>query len=115
LNKDSIGLIAPSSSIVRRRVGFRVDQDPRIAEALSRCTPAQRDFFRQVLEILAESPYRFRDLIHRNVWADGRAFYQYYDGIIPLVFLYRVYPREEDFDESVRGYVYIFDAVVAWW
>ncbi len=54
-------------------------------------------------------------MIQRNVDARGRVFYQYYDGIIPLVFTYRVYPPEEDWEEGAPGYVPITNAEVPWW
>ena len=83
--------------------------------AVSTLTPAQQDFFRQVCEILAENPYHFRDVIQSNVDARGRVFYQYYDGIIPLVFTYRVYPPAKDWQEAAAGYVSITGAEAPWW
>jgi hypothetical protein len=96
-------------------VSFAVDLSPQVIDALSRCSPAQQDFFRHVRSILQENPYRFRDVIQRNVSGDGRVFYQYYDGIIPLVFLYRVFPPEENWDEGQPGYVFIRRAHTPSW
>ena len=97
-------------------MSFTVQPDPRVRLAVSRLTRPQRAFFEQVLAILKENPYRFRDLVQRCVWADGRVFYQYYDGVIPLVFLYRVFPPEEsDWEPGEPGFVYIFDSERPWW
>ena len=97
-------------------MSFTVDPSPRVRRAVSTCTPAQQDFFwHQVCAILAESPYEFRDVIQRNVDGKGRVFYQYYDGIIPLVFTYRVYPPEEDWREGAAGYVSVTNAEAPWW
>jgi hypothetical protein len=94
---------------------FVVEVTPQVIDALSKRSPAQRDFFSQVRSILRENPYRFRDIIQRNVGGDGRIFYQYYDGIIELVFLYRVYPPEEDWREGQPGFVLITRAVEPSW
>jgi hypothetical protein len=68
-----------------------------------------------VRAILAEDPYRFRDLIQKNIAGDGRVFYQYYDGVIPLVFTYRVFPAEADWAVGHAGYVSIVRAEKPWW
>jgi len=97
-------------------LSFTVDPSPLVRRAVSACTPSQQDFFwQQVCAILAENPYRFGDVIQRNVDGRGRVFYQYYDGIIPLVFTYRVYPPEEDWPDGAPGYVPITNAEAPWW
>jgi hypothetical protein len=96
-------------------MSFKVDPDPQVLQAVSRLSATLQDFYTQVLSILEENPYRFRDLIHKNTSGDGRVFYQYFDGIIPLVFLYRVIPPEHDWTEGDPGFVYIFEATPAWW
>jgi len=35
-------------------------------------------------------------VIQKAIDGEGRVFYQYYDGLIPLVFIYRVYPPEDE-------------------
>ena len=65
--------------------------------------------------ILAENPYHFRVLIQKNVDGRGRTFYQYYDGVIPLVFSYRIYPPEEEWVPGQAGFVAITRADNAWW
>ncbi len=92
-----------------------MDPSPQVLRALSSCTAAQRDFFEQVRSILEENPYRFRDIIHKDVDGRGRIFYQYYNGVIPLVFTYRVYPAEEDWKSDDPGYVSITRAERPWW
>lgn len=96
-------------------MSFVVDPSPRVRLAISRCSPAQQEFFKQVCEILAENPYAFRDVIQKNIDGAGRVFYQYYDGVIPLVFTYRVYPPESDWAPGKPGYVPITDAQQPWW
>ncbi len=96
-------------------MSFKVEQDLRVVQTVSRLSKPIQDFYLQVLSILEENPYRFRELIHRNIAADGRVFYQYFDGIIPLVFLYRVIPPAEEWSEGDPGFVYIFEATPAWW
>lgn len=97
-------------------MSFTVDPSPQVLRAVSTCSQAQRDFFKdQVLPILSEDPYHFRDVIQKNVDGDGRVFYQYYDGLIPLVFTYRVYPPEEDWHPNNPGYVPIVKAELPWW
>lgn len=71
---------------------FIVDPSAQVLEALARLKPAERRWFTEIRSILAENPYRFRDIIQQNIDARGRIFYQYYDGVLPLVLLYRVYP-----------------------
>lgn len=97
-------------------MSFTVEPSPAVLDAISACTSTQPDFFwRQICAIFAENPYRFRDVIQRNVDARGRVFYQYYDGIVPLVFTYRVYPPEEEWREGAPGFVPITNAEDPWW
>jgi hypothetical protein len=97
-------------------VGFVVDPSPTVLQAVSRLSPTIQRFFRQqVLAILSEDPYRFRDVILRHIAADGRAFYTYYDGIVPLVFVYRVYPGEQEWERGAPGYGAITGAEQPWW
>ncbi len=92
-----------------------MDPKPQVLHAVSLCSVSQQDFFKQVVSIISESPYEFRDVIQKHIAGDGRAFYTYYDGIIPLVFTYRVYPSEEDWTEGQPGYVPITKAEEPWW
>jgi hypothetical protein len=52
--------------------------------------------------------------VHKNIYGDGRVFYQYYDGIIPLAFLYTVIPAEEDWQPGDDGHVAITLAEPPW-
>ncbi len=96
-------------------MSFTVAPSPEVLRAVSSCSPAQQEFFKQVCSILSENPYHFRDVIQKNTDGDGRVFYQYYDGVIPLVFTYRVYPSEEDDVGGHTGYVPITRAEKPWW
>jgi len=96
-------------------VSFTVDPSPQVLGAVNSCSSAQQDFFEQVRSILSETPYHFRDVIQKNIDSAGRVFYQYYDGVIPLVFTYRVYPPEEDWIPGHPGYVPITKAEKPWW
>jgi hypothetical protein len=98
-----------------RRVSFTVEPMPDVLQAVSNCSPSQRDFFDQVMSILSQTPYEFREVIQRHVGADGRVFYTYYDGVIPLVFTYRVYPPKEEWAEGQPRYVPITRAERPWW
>ena len=97
-------------------MSFVIDPAPEVLQAVSRCSSAVQWFYRtQVVSILAENPYVFREVIQRHVRGDGREFYTYYDGIVPLVFTYRVYPPRDDWQEGAPGYVRIARAEVPWW
>jgi hypothetical protein len=54
-------------------------------------------------------------VIQQSIDGRGRVFYQYYDGIVPLVFTYRVYPPEEHWTEGSPGYVRLQHAGTPWW
>ena len=94
---------------------FVVDPSPRVLQEISRCTKAQQDFFSQVVSILEQTPYEFHSITQKNIDSKGRDFYQYYDGIMPLVFLYRVYPRQDFWPPDIEGYVRITKAEAPWW
>lgn len=96
-------------------MSFKVDPSPQVLLAVNSCSSAQQEFFKQVRSILSENPFHFRDVIQKNIDGDGRVFYQYYDGVIPLVFTYRVYPSEEDWIPGHTGYVPITKAEKPWW
>jgi hypothetical protein len=96
-------------------VSFEVDPAPEVLQTVRRvCSRPQQLFFHQVLSILSETPYRYRDCVHKNIYGDGRVFYQYYDGIIPLAFLYTVIPAEEDWQPGDDGHVAITLAEPPW-
>lgn len=96
-------------------MSFTVELSPAVLDALSTLPQPLRDFVPEIRGILSSSPYKFHALIYKNFDAQGRVFYQSFDGIIPLVFLYRVYPPEEEWHEGEPGYVYVARAERAWW
>ncbi len=78
---------------------FRTIPDPGVTLAVSFLTPAQQQFYRQqILPALEDDPFPVdrSSLIESRIDDDGRVFYQYYDGIVPLVFQYRVFLADVD-------------------
>jgi hypothetical protein len=97
-------------------MSFVVEVAPEVRRAVDALSPSISAFFQeQVRPILSESPYGYRDLIQTAHDSRGRRFYQYYDGIVPLVFLFRVYPDEDRWAPGERGFVYVFKAEDPWW
>jgi hypothetical protein len=98
-------------------VSFTVEPLPEVLQVVDEtCTPPQKTFFdEQILSILREYPYEFLDVIQEHISGDGRSFYTYYDGIVPLVFTYRVFPPKDDWTPGAAGYVPIIKADQPWW
>ena len=66
--------------------------------AVSVLHSATQGFYPQIISILEENPYpspRFAPIEARRD-RRGRTYYQYFDGIVPLVFQYRVYTHDLD-------------------
>ena len=96
-------------------MSFTVETAPEVLDAVHSLSPALQDFFSQVVSILEETPYRFHELIQRAIDGQGDVFYQYYDGVIPLVFIYRVYPPQDEWSPGQPGLVWIRKAQPPLW
>lgn len=91
---------------------FVVESDPEVLRTVSALSPVLQDFFKQqVVSILRETPYEFREIIQAGYDDLGRLYHRYYDGIIPLVFQYRVYPPVTEWVDGQPGYVWIMSAI----
>lgn len=81
-----------------------------VEQAVSELAPPLQWHFTQIVEILIEDPFphpKFYPI--KEFWlVGGPNFYEYFDGIVPLVFQYRVYTSDV---EGVRGMVYISKAI----
>ena len=87
-------------------MSFVVVSDLPVLQVVSTYSEPLRYHFQQICTLLAENPYPSRKFapIRETTDANGRTFYQYFDGIIPVLFHYRVF---ETAPESKQGLVYI--------
>jgi len=74
-------------------VNFVVLPAHQVTLTVSRYSTALQDHFKRIIHLLEEDPYPSRPFGDIEAFRDsrGRDFYQFFDGIIPVVFQYRVY------------------------
>ena len=92
-------------------MSFHVVPDPQVSLAISSLSGNLQDFYKtQILPPLARNPYPSPDnpLIEIRTAKDGSPYYQYYDGIVPLVIQYFIRPLPDDPD---AGVVFLFRAL----
>ena len=92
-------------------MSFAVVPDHQVSLAVSSLSLALQDFYnQQIVPRLREQPYPVAGdpLIESRIATDGSMYYQYHDGIVPLVFQYFVQPLPED---PGTGVVYIARAL----
>ena len=84
-------------------MSFVVVQAQQVNLAVSDLSDAMRYQFRQIVSLLASNPYPSDDFspIEARTGTDGREYYQYFDGIVPLVLQYRVYAHDAVSNEGM--------------
>jgi hypothetical protein len=90
-------------------VKYKVVPAPAVTLAVSFLSDSLQWFFKnQIIPILEDDPYPspMFPLIEERTGDDGRAFYQYFDGIVPLVFQYRVYRSDVDWQPGLVWLAY---------
>jgi hypothetical protein len=84
-------------------VSYVVVTAPRVSLTVSRYSASHQAHFRAIVRILADNPYPSPDFapIEERTSREGRRYFQYFDGIVPLVLQYRVYEPDVDGQSGV--------------
>ncbi len=91
---------------------FRIVPDQDVLDAISLLSPALQSWYStQVAPILEDDPHPYIGfpLIKEYLAPDGRPFYEYYDGVLPLILQYRVF--ESDAPDERPGMIWLAAAV----